>query len=314
VFANSIAIDVALVTITSPRTSQLRHARPPGRWRLAWQSLRRRRLAMIGLAITLALVLLALAAPLIAPHDPIHQYRDALVKPPVWAGGNWRFAFGTDDLGRDLLSRLIWGARVSLLVGMASVTLALVPGVLLGLWAAFYPQIAGVLIGRVADVLMAVPSLMLAIGIVAILGPSMSNTVLAIALVMLPPFVRLARASAMVEMSRDYFLASQVAGASRTRLMFDTVLPNCAAPLIVQGTLGFSTAVLEAAALGFLGLGAQPPTPEWGTMLSSSRLWIEQASWLVTLPGLAILVTALAINLLGDGLRDALDPRLQQHD
>jgi dipeptide transport system permease protein len=276
-------------------------------------ALRGRPAAVVGFAVCALLVALALAAPWIAPHDPVHQYRDALLAPPVWSGGSWRFPLGTDDLGRDVASRLLWGARVSLAVGLASVLLALVPGVLLGLLAAFLPGWPAIVIGRVVDVLVAVPGLLLAIAVVAVLGPGLANTVLAIALVMLPPFVRLVRASAIAEQAKDYVVASRLAGASRARLMFDTVLPNCAAPVIVQATLGFSSAVLEAAALGFLGLGAQPPTPEWGTMLSTSRDYIERAPWLVTLPGLAILVTVIAINLFGDGLRDALDPRLRDH-
>jgi len=208
-------------------------------------------------------------------------------------------------------SRLLWGARVSLAVGLAAVLLAMVPGTLLGLLAAFMPGWPALLINRIADVLVAIPGLLLAIAVVAVLGPGLVNTVIAIALVMMPPFVRLVRAAALVEPSRDYVTASRIAGASRLRLMFDTVLPNCAAPIIVQATLGFSSAVLEAAALGFLGLGAQPPMPEWGSMLAASRDDMERAAWLVTLPGLAILVTVIAINVLGDGLRDALDPRLK---
>ena len=278
-----------------------------------WNSLVRRRAAAAGLFVCVALLLTALLAPWIAPHNPVEQFRDALLAKPVWSGGDWRYPLGTDDLGRDLLSRLIWGARVSLAVGVASVVLALIPGVLLGLVAAFFPGWISIVIGRTVDLLVAIPGLLLAIAVVAILGPGLVNTVLAIALVMLPPFVRLVRASAQMEMSRDYVAAARQCGASNTRLMFDTVLRNCAAPVIVQGTLGFSSAVLEAAALGFLGLGAQPPTAEWGTMLASSRGFIETAPWLVTLPGLAILVTVIAINLLGDGLRDALDPRLKHH-
>jgi dipeptide transport system permease protein len=278
-----------------------------------WYSLVRRRAAAAGLFVCVALLLTALLAPWIAPHNPVEQFRDALLAKPVWSGGDWRYPLGTDDLGRDLLSRLIWGARVSLAVGVASVVLALVPGILLGLVAAFFPGWMSIVIGRTVDLLVAIPGLLLAIAVVAILGPGLVNTVLAIALVMLPPFVRLVRASAQMEMSRDYVAAARQCGASKTRLMFDTVLRNCAAPVIVQGTLGFSSAVLEAAALGFLGLGAQPPTAEWGTMLASSRGFIETAPWLVTLPGLAILVTVIAINLLGDGLRDALDPRLKHH-
>lgn len=278
-----------------------------------WFALCKRRAALLGLAVCLAMILLALLAPWVAPHSPIEQHRDALLAPPVWSGGSWRFPLGTDDLGRDLLSRLIWGARVSLAVGFASVLVAVIPGVLLGLVAAFYPGGPALLIGRTADLLVAIPGLLLAIAIVAVLGPGLVNTVLAIALVMLPPFVRLVRASAQAEMSRDYVTAARQAGAGRLRLMFDTVLRNCTAPILVQATLGFSSAVLEAAALGFLGLGAQPPTAEWGTMLASSRDFMDNAPWLVTLPGLAILVTVMAINLLGDGLRDALDPRLAGH-
>jgi len=275
--------------------------------------LRGRPAAAAGFVVLVLLVAVALAAPWIAPHDPVEQFRDALLQPPVWSGGSWRFPLGTDDLGRDVASRLIWGARVSLAVGLAAIVLALVPGVALGLVAAFHPGWPAQLIGRSVDVLVAVPGLLLAIAVVAVLGPGLANTVIAIALVMLPPFVRLVRASAIAEQAKEYVVASRLAGAGRLRLMFDTVLPNCAAPVIVQATLGFSSAVLEAAALGFLGLGAQPPTPEWGTMLSTSRDYIERASWLVTLPGLAILVTVVAINLLGDGLRDALDPRLKDH-
>jgi dipeptide transport system permease protein len=275
--------------------------------------LRDRPAAVAGFAVCALLIAVALTAPWIAPHDPVEQFRDALLAPPVWAGGSWRFPLGTDDLGRDVASRLIWGARVSLAVGLASIVLALGPGVVLGLVAAFHPGWPAQVIGRTVDVLVAIPGLLLAIAVVAVLGPGLANTVIAIALVMMPPFVRLVRASAIAEQSKEYVVASRLAGAGRLRLMFVTVLPNCAAPVIVQATLGFSSAVLEAAALGFLGLGAQPPTPEWGTMLSSSRDFIETASWLVTLPGLAILVTVVAINLLGDGLRDALDPRLRDH-
>ena len=273
--------------------------------------LRQRPAALAGLMIVLLLALLAIAAPWIAPHDPVEQFRDALLSPPWWAGGDSRFLLGTDDLGRDVASRLLWGARVSLAVGLAAVLLAMVPGTLLGLLAAFMPGWPALLINRIADVLVAIPGLLLAIAVVAVLGPGLVNTVIAIALVMMPPFVRLVRAPALVEQSRDYVTASRIAGASRLRLMFDTVLPNCAAPIIVQATLGFSSAVLEAAALGFLGLGAQPPMPEWGSMLAASRDDMERAAWLVTLPGLAILVTVIAINVLGDGLRDALDPRLK---
>ena len=232
--------------------------------------------------------------------------------PPVWqAGGLAMFPLGTDELGRCLLSRLLYGARVSLLIGAASVLLALLPGVLLGLMAAFHPRWLSPAIMRLMDILLALPGLLLAICVITVLGPGLINTVIAIAVGALPGYVRLTRAAALAERGKDYVTASRVAGAGTLRLMFDTVLPNCAAPLIVQATLGFSSAILDAAALGFLGLGAQPPTPEWGSMLASALEFIQSAWWVVTLPGLAILITVLAFNLTGDGLRDALDPKLK---
>ncbi|UXY15728.1 ABC transporter permease subunit [Chitiniphilus purpureus] len=281
----------------------------------SWRGFLRNRGASAALGFMLLLAVLALAAPWVAPHSPIEQYRDALLHPPVWSdGGSWRFVLGTDELGRDILSRLIHGARVSLWIGCVSVLLSLLPGVVLGLVAAFHPRGWGVAIMRLMDIMLALPSLLLAVAIVAVLGPGLANTMLAIAIVALPSYVRLTRAAAMAELTRDYVVASRLAGAGTLRLMFDTVLPNCMAPLIVQATLGFSSAILDAAALGFLGLGAQPPLPEWGTMLAAARDYIERAWWVVTMPGLAILLTVLALNLMGDGLRDALDPRLKQHD
>ncbi len=202
-------------------------------------------------------------------------------------------------------------ARLSLLIGLASVLMSLIPGILMGLVAGFFPRLLGPSIMRLMDIMLALPSLLLAVAIVAILGPGLINTIFAIAIVSLPSYVRLTRAAVMGELNRDYVTASRLAGASLPRLMFITVLPNCMAPLIVQATLSFSAAILDAAALGFLGLGVQPPTPEWGTMLASARDYIERAWWVVTLPGLTILLSVLAINLMGDGLRDALDPKLK---
>jgi dipeptide transport system permease protein len=269
--------------------------------------------ALVAFFVFAAIVLAALLAPWIAPHDPVQQYRENLLTPPLWhATGLAQFPLGTDELGRCLLSRLLHGARVSLLIGLASVLLALLPGVALGLVAAFFDRWAAPPILRAMDILLALPGLLLAICVVTILGPGLVNTVIAIAVGALPGYVRLARGSAIAELQRDYVIASRVAGAGTLRLMFDTVLPNCMAPLIVAATLSFSSAILETAALGFLGLGVQAPLPEWGSMLSSARDYIERAPWVVTLPGLAILVTVLAINLMGDGLRDALDPKLRQ--
>ena len=260
-----------------------------------------------------AIVLATLAAPLLAPHDPLQQFRDHMLTPPLWAaGGLAQFPLGTDELGRCLLSRLLYGGRVSLGIGLVSVLLALLPGVALGLLAAFHGRWLSPLIMRLMDILLALPGLLLAICVITILGPGLVNTVIAIAVGALPGYVRLARGAALAELGKEYVTASRVAGAGTARLMFDTVLPNCMAPLIVTATLGFSSAILEAAALGFLGLGVQPPLPEWGSMLSAARDYIERAPWVVTLPGLSVLCTVLAINLVGDGLRDALDPKLRQ--
>lgn len=282
-------------------------------WREFAQAFLHNKGATMGLIFMIGMVLVALFAPVLAPHSPIEQYRDAIAVPPAWQdGGSWKFVLGTDEAGRDLLSRLMYGARTSLLVGMLSVLAALVPGIILGLLAAFFPKVIGAGIMRLMDIMMALPSLLLAVAIMAILGPGLSNAILAIAIVSLPGYVRLARASAMTELNRDYVTASRVSGAGLLRLMFITVLPNCMAPLIVHGTMSFSSAILDIAALGFLGLGVQPPTPEWGTMLASARDYISSAWWIITMPGMTILLSVLAINLMGDGLRDALDPKLKR--
>lgn len=269
--------------------------------------------AVIGLFVFVFLIAVALLAPLIAPHDPTIQDRGALLLPPAWQeGGRTEFLLGTDAVGRDLLSRLIYGARFSLFIGLVVVSIALTGGITIGLISGFFRGWIDVVIMRVMDVILAFPSLLLALVLVAILGPGLINAMIAIALVLQPHFVRLTRAAVMSEKTKEYVVSAQVAGAGRLRLMTRTILPNCLAPLIVQATLSFSTAILDAAALGFLGMGAQPPTPEWGTMLAEAREFILRAWWVVTLPGLMILITVLAINLVGDGLRDALDPKLKR--
>jgi dipeptide transport system permease protein len=269
--------------------------------------------AVAGLFVIIALVLLALLADLIAPHSPILTNNAVFLKPPFWqSGGSLSYPLGTDAIGRDILSRLIHGARLSLLIGIAVVTLSVAVGTILGLVAGFFRGVTEIVIMRLMDITLTLPSLLLAIVIVAILGPGLMNAMLAVAIVLLPHYVRIARAAVITEVSKDYVTAAKVAGAGRLRLMFKEVLPNCAAPLIVQATLGISTAILDAAALGFLGLGAQPPLPEWGTMLADAREFVLRAWWVVTLPGIAILMTVLAFNLLGDGLRDALDPKLKR--
>ena len=269
--------------------------------------------AVIGLYVFLALIALALLAPLIAPHSPIEQFRDALLVPPFWQeGGRASFLLGTDAVGRDILSRLLFGARFSLFIGLVVVSVTLTGGITIGLIAGYFRGWVDIVIMRIMDVILAFPSLLLALVLVAVIGPGLLNAMIAIAIVYQPHFVRLTRAQVMSEKSKDYVVSARVAGAGPIRLMIRTILPNCLAPLIVQATLSFSSAILDAAALGFLGMGAQPPTPEWGTMLAEAREFILRAWWVVTLPGLAILISVLAINLVGDGLRDALDPKLKR--
>lgn len=278
-----------------------------------WRAFRDNRGAVVGLAIVLALIFIAIFAPLLAPHDPIEQYRGFTKLPPFWVEGHDpRFILGTDAVGRDMLSRLMYGARVSLFIGLAVMVVSMLVGISLGLSAAFFGGLVDVAIIRVMDLIQAIPSLVLAILIIAIIGPTLTNTIFAVTIVGLPRYVRLLRASALSELSKDYVTAAKVSGVRKFRLMTVTVLPNCLAPLIVQAALGISDAILEAAGLGFLGLGAQPPTPEWGAMLADTRDLMVSHPWVMAFPGIAILITVLAINMTGDGLRDALDPRLRK--
>jgi dipeptide transport system permease protein len=285
----------------------------PGTLREFWLAYTQSRGAIIGFALIVVLVVLAIGANVIAPHSPYEQFREFTLAPPAWHdGGSSRFLLGTDPVGRDILSRLIHGTRLSLLIGVISVAISLSLGVVLGLAAGYFRGLVETTIMRLMDVMLSLPSLLLAIAVVAILGPGLINAMYAIAIVLLPHYVRLTRAAVIAEAAKEYVASSRIAGAGPLRLMFNTILPNCAAPLIVQATLGFSNAILDAAALGFLGLGAQPPTPEWGSMLADALEFIQRASWVVTFPGLAILITVLAFNLMGDGLRDALDPKLKR--
>lgn len=288
-------------------------AAPPGPLLGFWRAFRENRGAVIGLALVIAIVLIAIFASALAPHDPLEQYKGFTKLPPFWMeGADPRFLLGTDAVGRDTLSRLMYGARVSLFIGLAVMMVSMVVGVSLGLAAAWFGGIIDVVIIRIMDLIMAIPSLVLAILIIAIIGPNLTNTIIAVTVVYLPRYVRLVRASALAELAKDYVTAAKVAGVGPFRMMTVTVLPNCLAPLIVQAALGVSDAILEAAGLGFLGLGAQPPTPEWGAMLADTRDLMVSHPWVMTFPGLAILITVLAINLMGDGLRDALDPRLRR--
>ncbi|NQV45358.1 MAG: ABC transporter permease subunit [Rhodospirillales bacterium] len=269
--------------------------------------------AVVGLVFLICVVFTAIFADVVAPHNPSEQFRGFLEVPPVWVeGGSSQFLLGTDYAGRDMLSRIIHGSQLSLIAGGIVVVLCLSFGIVVGLAAAHFRGIVETLIMRVMDTILSVPGLLMALVLVAILGPGLINAMIAISVTYMPYFVRLTRASAISESSRDYVVASRVAGAGRFRIMFITILPNCMAPLIVQATLSFSTAILDTAALGFLGMGAQPPQPEWGTLIAENRDLMLSAPWTVTFPGIAILLAVLAINLVGDGLRDALDPRLKR--
>jgi dipeptide transport system permease protein len=298
---------------TPPSAAPLTPPAPPGPWREFWSYFRANKGAVAGLVIVVAVLLVAAFAELLAPYPPNLTNNAAFLRPPAWqSGGSTEYLLGTDAIGRDILSRLIFGARLSLLIGIAVVALSIVIGIALGLVAGFFRGAAEIVIMRLMDIILTLPSLLLAIVIVAILGPGIMNAMLAVAVVVLPHYVRITRAAVISETSKDYVTAARATGASRTRLMFSEVLPNCAAPLIVQASLGVSTAILDAAALGFLGLGAQPPASEWGTMLADAREFVLRAWWVVTFPGMMILITVLAFNLLGDGLRDALDPKVKR--
>ena len=286
---------------------------PIGPLREFWGYFSANRGAVAGLAIVVLLLLVAAFANAIAPYPPDLTNNAVFLKPPAWQeGGSWAYPLGTDAIGRDMLSRLIHGTRLSLSIGIAVVALSIVVGIMLGLVAGYFRGVTEIAIMRLMDIILSLPSLLLAIVIVAILGPGLMNAMLAVAVIVLPHYVRITRASVIAEMSKDYVTAARAIGTSRIRLMLNEVLPNCAAPLIVQATLGVSTAILDAAALGFLGLGAQPPASEWGTMLADAREFVLRAWWAVTFPGLMILMAVLAFNLLGDGLRDAFDPKLKR--
>ncbi len=277
-----------------------------GPWRDAWKAFRRNKTAMLGLCIIVFFVLIALLAPIIAPYGFKEQELVNRLKAP--SAAHW---FGTDDLGRDMFTRIIYGARISLWVGFFAVIGSIIAGTFLGILAGFYGKWMDMLISRLFEILLAFPSILLAIAIVAILGPSLQNALYAIAIVNIPTYGRLVRAKVLSLKSEEYITAARAIGMTNTRILLTHILPNSLTPIIVQGTLGIATAIIEAAALGFLGLGAQPPDPEWGKMLSDSRQFIQKAPWTVVFPGLSIMLTVLGFNLMGDGLRDVLDPRMK---
>jgi dipeptide transport system permease protein len=312
-----------------------RPTKEPGRTRLFLSAFAENKGALLAALIVLVVVVAGLFAEFIAPYPQEEQFRGLERLPPVWhERGDWRFLLGTDEVGRDMLTRLIYGGRFSLLIGLSVMLVSVVLGTMLGLvsawlsqpfesrFARFFAWLFDQTLMRLMDVITAIPSLVLAILIIGTVRPALEEagyrvdaltmTIVAITIVYLPRYVRIVRASAIAELQKDYVQAARVSGVGTMRLLFRTVLPNCSAPLIVQAALGVSDAILEAAALGFLGLGAQPPYAEWGTMLASAREFILSDVWLVTLPGLAILITVMSINIMGDGLRDALDPKLRR--
>jgi peptide/nickel transport system permease protein/dipeptide transport system permease protein len=276
------------------------------------EKLFKNRTGVAGLIIITLFALTAILAPAISPHDPDENSLYDQLKPPVWnEGGSTKNLLGTDDLGRDMLSRLIYGARVSLTLGIVSVGIALVCGSILGALAGYYKGWPDNLIMRIMDIILAFPYILLAIVIVAYLGPSLRNAMMAIGIINIPRFARIIRASVIEEYEKDYVTAARAVGASNRRIIFNAIFPNCLAPIIVQASLGFGEAILSGAGLSFLGLGAQPPLSEWGAMIAQGRSMILRAWWVMTYPGIAILLAVLGFNLLGDGLRDALDPRLR---
>ncbi len=273
---------------------------------------KRNRSAVVGFIVVVLLISTAIFAPIVAPYSPdIQNLADRLI-PPMWdAKGVSSHVLGTDDFGRDLFSRIIFGSRISLMVGAISVGVSLSFGLVMGIVAAYFGGKTDLFIMRIVDIMLSIPAILLAIVIVSILGPSLFSAMTAIGIVGIPTYARIVRSSVLAEREKEYVIASRINGSSNFRLMFVVILPNCASPIIVQATMGFASAVLEAAGLSFLGLGAQPPTPEWGAMLSDSLQFITTAPWMIFYPGVAIFLTVLSFNLMGDGLMDVLDPKLK---
>ncbi len=291
-------------TLAGDRQDTLVKHRTEGRWRPFWRRLRRSKGALVGLGILGVLVIAALGAPLLAPFDPIKVTDNALFSPGV------PYLLGTDQYGRDILSRILHGARISLIIGLISVGIAASCGVVVGLVAGYYGKWVDALLMWIINVMLAVPGILLALAIVTIRGePSLANLMVAVGISGIPTYARLVRGSVLAAKENLYVDAARASGAPTRLILFRHLLPNVIAPVIVAATLGTGTAILAAASLSFLGLGSQPPSPEWGRMLSEGRGYLRDQWWISTGPGLAIMLTVLAMNLLGDGLRDALDPR-----
>jgi peptide/nickel transport system permease protein len=292
---------MAATSTIAASTADIPHESPGAR---AWRRLKKRRTAMVALAILVVLTLLAIFAPLIATHDPTQQSWRAVRQAPSWM--HW---FGTDEVGRDIFSRIVYGTRASLSAGVISVAIAIVAGVPLGLLAGYAGGWVDALISRITDAMLASPFLILAIALAAFLGPSLQNAMIAIGITATPVFVRLTRGQVLSIKMEDYVEAARAVGDTRLRIAFTHILPNVMPQLLVQGTLTIATAIIAEASLSFLGLGQQPPAPSWGSMLNVAQRFLSNAPWMAVFPGIAIFLTVLSFNLLGDGLRDALDPK-----
>ncbi len=290
----------------------LRDPNPASRWQsrlgqgyLSWLRLRRNPLAMIGLAISAILILIAIFAPLIAPHDPIAQDLSRRLLPPGTDGN----LLGTDDFGRDILSRILYGSRITLYIVLLVILTAPLAGLIIGTAAGYFGGWTDQVLMRITDIFLAFPKLILALALVAVLGPGMENAVLAIALTSWPPYARVSRAETLTVRNSDYIAAVRLQGAGAARIIWGHIMPMCLPSVIIRVTLDMAGVILTAAGLGFLGLGVQPPLPEWGLMISAGRKFLFEQWWVATMPGLAIFIVSLGFNLLGDGLRDVLDPK-----
>lgn len=277
-----------------------------GPWRDAWRSFRKNKGALVGAGIVLFFVFLAGFGFLLAPQGINDQLLTDRLQPP-----SAQYWFGTDDFGRDIYSRIIHGARISLMVGFFSVIGSVVVGSILGIIAGYYGKWIDMIISRIFDIMLAFPSILLAIAVVSVLGPSLQNALIAIAIINIPNFGRLIRSKVLSIKEEEYITSAKAIGMRDIRILFSHILPNSMAPVIVAGTLAIASAIIEAAALGFLGLGAQAPAPEWGKMLADARMYLRNAPWTMIFPGLAIMLTVVGFNLMGDGLRDALDPKMK---
>jgi len=294
-------------TVTNPQVSPIvKKAKKDSFLLSTWKKLIRNRLAVVGLILIILQVAIAITAPLITSYDPARQNLEA-TELPMFSEGHW---LGTDNYGRDMWSRIAYGARISLVVGSIAVTLGLVGGISLGLLAGYYRKLDGIIM-RIVDLLFAFPGILLAMLIIAVLGTSLVNVAIAISIWSIPSCARIVRGSVLSVKKQEYILAMKSLGASDIRIMFKHILPNCTAPIIVFATMRMATAILSTASLSYLGLGAQPPTPEWGAMISQGQAYMWTSPHMTIIPGIAIMLTVFAFNVLGDGLRDALDPNMK---